>query len=94
MGKGNNGFFILEINAEQLDILWDCLSTDACGRELLHKWLLDQLKSQTQHALNMELLNYVLTSKVRFIIFCNFVKLTLLFCRLSVLSRRRCQARA
>lgn len=37
---------------------------DAYGRELLYKWLLDQLKSQTQHALNMELLNYVLVSKV------------------------------
>lgn len=48
----------------QLDVLWDCLSTDDVGREFLYCWLLEQLKSSNKHAIDADLLTYILQTKV------------------------------
>lgn len=51
-----------------MEILWNCLSKDDVGREFLYVWLLDQLKSNSKHAIDGDMLNYILQKKVRKII--------------------------
>ncbi|KAM7288964.1 ubiquitin carboxyl-terminal hydrolase 34 [Ixodes scapularis] len=52
------------LSRDQVDVLWSCLALDPeCGDELF-SWLLSQVRSKEQHALNADLFRHLLLHKL------------------------------
>ncbi|XP_049955909.1 ubiquitin carboxyl-terminal hydrolase 34 [Schistocerca serialis cubense] len=52
------------LSIDQLDILWNCLATDAQCADELFSWLLNQAKSRDQHALGSDALRHLYLHKL------------------------------
>lgn len=53
-----------KLSQEQVDILWDCISTDKECSDEMFSWLLNQVRSRQHHALSPEMLQYILRQKI------------------------------
>ncbi|RWS22536.1 ubiquitin carboxyl-terminal hydrolase 34-like protein, partial [Leptotrombidium deliense] len=52
------------LNRQQVDTLWSCIATDLDCRDELFNWMLNQVRIRDQHALDNEMLHYILMEKM------------------------------
>ena len=64
LNEGIFPYFVSELSAGQVDVLWDCLVCDSESSDDTLEWFLQQAQSKEFHALDVSALQYILAEKV------------------------------